>query len=218
MSDIYIYEYGNIPVFCNCSIGGIAMQKMNKEEAFTGLEAAIVLIAFVVVAAVFSYVVLGAGFFTTQKAQQTVSSGVDQASSSFEILGDVYGLGSGGSLLGVQFTVGLTAGGSPIDFNSTTISWSTSSTVETLSYDGYSATANVTSMTAGHWVIVERQPTSADTDYLLENQEQFTIIAKPTTAIGVNTDFNLEIKPSVGATLAIKRKTPAQIDAVNLLY
>ena len=32
------------------------------EEAFTGLEAAIVLIAFIVVAAVFSYVVLGAGF------------------------------------------------------------------------------------------------------------------------------------------------------------
>ena len=33
----------------------------NKDEGFTGLEAAIVLIAFVVVAAVFSYVVLGAG-------------------------------------------------------------------------------------------------------------------------------------------------------------
>jgi flagellin FlaB len=39
-----------------------------NDEGFTGLEAAIVLIAFVVVAAVFSYVVLGAGFFTTQKA------------------------------------------------------------------------------------------------------------------------------------------------------
>nr|P17603.1 RecName: Full=24 kDa flagellin [Methanospirillum hungatei] len=32
---------------------------------FSGLEAAIVLIAFVVVAAVFSYVMLGAGFFAT---------------------------------------------------------------------------------------------------------------------------------------------------------
>jgi len=60
---------------------------MNKEEAFTGLEAAIVLIAFVVVAAVFSYVVLGAGFFTTQKSQEVVYSSVEQASSSIEILG-----------------------------------------------------------------------------------------------------------------------------------
>ncbi|MHC1629400.1 MAG: archaellin/type IV pilin N-terminal domain-containing protein, partial [Methanoculleaceae archaeon] len=43
------------------------MKSLNRNErAFTGLEAAIVLIAFIVVAAVFSYVVLGAGFFTTQ--------------------------------------------------------------------------------------------------------------------------------------------------------
>jgi flagellin FlaB len=41
---------------------------MGNEEGFTGLESAIVLIAFIVVAPVFSYVILGAGFFTTQKA------------------------------------------------------------------------------------------------------------------------------------------------------
>jgi len=51
----------------------------NNEEAFTGLEAAIVLIAFVVVAAVFSYVVLGAGFFTTQKSPEGVYAGVGAA-------------------------------------------------------------------------------------------------------------------------------------------
>ena len=39
------------------------MQKENNSsDAFTGLEAAIVLIAFVVVAAVFSYIILSAGF------------------------------------------------------------------------------------------------------------------------------------------------------------
>jgi archaellin len=38
----------------------------------TGLEAAIVQIAFIVMASVFSNVVLGAGFFTTRKAQETV--------------------------------------------------------------------------------------------------------------------------------------------------
>ncbi|MFA7695154.1 MAG: archaellin/type IV pilin N-terminal domain-containing protein, partial [Methanoregula sp.] len=63
----------------------------NNDEGFTGLEAAIVLIAFVVVAAVFSYVVLGAGFFTTQKAQETVHTSVQQASSTLEIVGNVYG-------------------------------------------------------------------------------------------------------------------------------
>ena len=67
----------------------IAMSSLKKDDnGFTGLEAAIVLIAFVVVAAVFSYVVLGAGFFTTQKAQQTVYSAVGQASSTVQIRRD----------------------------------------------------------------------------------------------------------------------------------
>ena len=87
---------------------------MNRDEGFTGLEAAIVLIAFVVVAAVFSYVVLGAGFFTTQKSQEVVYTSVEMASSNMEVIGDVYGLAAS-TTTGVdtiRFTVGLSAGGS----------------------------------------------------------------------------------------------------------
>ena len=57
---------------------------MRNEDGFTGLEAAIVLIAFIVVAAVFSYVVLGAGFFTTGEAQRTEHTVVGQATSNLE--------------------------------------------------------------------------------------------------------------------------------------
>jgi len=64
-----------------------------KRRGFTGLEAAIVLTAFVVVAAVFSYVVLNAGFFTTQKSKEVVHTGVEQATSSIELAGDVIGYG-----------------------------------------------------------------------------------------------------------------------------
>lgn len=60
-----------------------------NEEAFTGLEAAIVLIAFVVVAAVFSFVVLGAGLFTTQKSHEVVYAGVGSAASNMVVKGDV---------------------------------------------------------------------------------------------------------------------------------
>ena len=59
----------------------------HNDKGFTGLEAAIVLIAFVVVAAVFSYVVLGAGFFTTQKAQETVYKGVEQSTANIQMIG-----------------------------------------------------------------------------------------------------------------------------------
>jgi len=66
---------------------------IKNKRAFTGLEAAIVLTAFVVVAAVFSYVVLNAGFFTTQKSKEVVHTGVEQATSSAELAGDVIGHG-----------------------------------------------------------------------------------------------------------------------------
>ncbi len=94
------------------------MKLFKNEDAFTGLEAAIVLIAFVVVAAVFSYVVLGAGFFTTGEAQRVVHTGSQQASSSLEIIGNVYGhppqLRVRRPLL-LEFPVGNTAGGTAID-------------------------------------------------------------------------------------------------------
>ncbi len=67
-------------------------REQNTSDAFTGLEAAIVLIAFVVVAAVFAYVVLGAGFFTTQKAQETVYKSVEQSTTNLLLIGNVYGL------------------------------------------------------------------------------------------------------------------------------
>jgi flagellin FlaB len=200
---------------------------INREDAFTGLEAAIVLIAFVVVAAVFSYVVLGAGFFTTQKSQEVVYTGVEQASSSFTILGDVYGLNISAdtpeTIEIIQFTVGLTAGGTPIDFQSVTMTWQSSEGIVTLTKDsGVAASVTVTNTTglaAGSWGIME-QNNADGTDSLLENDEQFVILVKCPTAneLEANEEFNLEIRPSVGAALGIKKEGPAKIAAVNILY
>lgn len=51
------------------------------DRAFTGLEAAIVFIAFIVVAAVFGYVVLGVGMTTSQKSQETMHAALGEAGS-----------------------------------------------------------------------------------------------------------------------------------------
>jgi flagellin-like protein len=95
------------------------------EAGFTGLEAAIVLIAFVVVAAVFSYAVLGAGFFTSQTAQATVHTGVMVASSSVEPVGNIYGIKDAANnyLDYVNVTIALSAGDSPIDISSMVVSY-----------------------------------------------------------------------------------------------
>ena len=57
-------------------------------SGITGLETAIVLIAFVVVAAVFAFTVLTTGLFTSEKAKETVMSGVS-SQSSLELVGSV---------------------------------------------------------------------------------------------------------------------------------
>jgi len=62
-------------------------------KGFTGLEAGIVLTAFVVIAAVFAYVVLNAGFFSIQKTEEVIHTGIKQATSSAELAGDVIGHG-----------------------------------------------------------------------------------------------------------------------------
>ena len=60
-----------------------------SQKGITGLETAIILIAFVVVAAVFAYTVLSAGLFSTQKSQEAVYSGLQQTQSTLELKGSV---------------------------------------------------------------------------------------------------------------------------------
>ena len=94
------------------------------------------LIAFVVVAAVFSYVVLGAGFFTTQKSQEVVHTGVEQASSTLEVVGNVYGTTATAGdpyITYVNFSVGLAAGGTAVDFDKVVLTYSNATELVTLS-------------------------------------------------------------------------------------
>ncbi|WP_321506567.1 flagellin [uncultured Methanoregula sp.] len=189
------------------------MRSINHENAFTGLEAAIVLIAFVVVAAVFSYVVLGAGFFTTQKSQEVVHTGVQQASSTLEIVGNVYGTGvAGTSIDTINFSTALAPGGTPVDFDKVVITYSNASVLETLARG-----TKLNAPGAGRWTIASVQ-NEVTIDDVLEKGEQFDIMAKPSSAIMKNDQFQMEIKPAIGAALSISRTAPASIQKVNIIY
>jgi flagellin-like protein len=116
---------------------------MKRDNAFTGLEAAIVLIAFVVVAAVFSYVMLGAGFFATQKAQEVTYASIKQATSNVVFEGMMYGnVTVGGTtdgdnedkpvLNGFMFTVKVPGGGTAIDILQTDFTYTSTQTTPPL--------------------------------------------------------------------------------------
>ncbi len=63
---------------------------MAGEDGFSGLEAAIVLIAFIVVAGVFSFAILGAGFSSSDKAKEVVLDG-GRSGTAVMVMGSVVG-------------------------------------------------------------------------------------------------------------------------------
>jgi len=66
-------------------------QRLTKRarKGIVGIEAAIVLIAFVIIAAALSYVVVNMGFFASQKAKDTISRGIEEATSALQLDGSV---------------------------------------------------------------------------------------------------------------------------------
>ncbi len=192
------------------------MKRQFNDNAFTGLEAAIVLIAFIVVAAVFSYVVLGAGFFTTQKSQEVVHTGVSQASSSMEIVGYVYGLqdNASPSTLGkIRFVVANTAGGTAIDVKQMVVTYVDETNHEVIPFDE-DGTTDDPCWTVTNFYNAGEDP--GEENYLLEPGEQFELevsILNP----GVNQAFSVNLQPAAGAVYPIKKTVPPAIEPVNLL-
>ena len=74
------------------------INKVYKDQrGITGLETAIVLIAFVVVAAVFAFSVITTGLFSSEKAAATASAGLGEASTTLLPKGAVVGVASAGN-------------------------------------------------------------------------------------------------------------------------
>jgi len=206
------------------------MKNIYSEDAFTGLEAAIVLIAFVVVAAVFSYVVLGAGFFTTQTAQATVHTGVAQASSSLEIVGNVMGIMEAthaDQLNYVNVSVALTAGGTAMDLTQMVVSYSDNNggrNANVLNETGgitdcgtILATA-VTAEADQRWCVSQRINTVGTANTLLEPNEIWVLSIQTPDSAAVNTKITVNLQPAVGAVLPITRTLPGAFTPVQAIY
>jgi flagellin FlaB len=179
-----------------------------NQKGITGLETAIILIAFVVVASVFAYTVLSAGIFSSEKGKEAIYSGLDQARSSLTFKGSVVGLGDVAQkkLTHVVFTVGNALDGEAIDLTP-----SDGDNVTVISY--FDKTQRLDDIT---WTTTKLG--DADEDDLLEPGEKFEIKVDVTGMnIGPYTTFNIEVKPPKGSVLNIETTTPAVIDAVNIL-
>ena len=185
--------------------------KKNSHDAFTGLEAAIVLIAFVVVAAVFSYVILGAGFFATQKAQETVYKGVEQATTNIQMAGNVYGIASNPAtgIDEIRFSINLAPGAPSIDLEKLNIVFFTPTFgPETLTW-----ISGTTPVRDSRYIARTDDTTSTK---ILTSHNQVEIVLNVTPVTG-DSRINIEIRPSVGAALSFSRDAPSIITTTNIL-
>ncbi len=184
-----------------------------NEDGFTGLEAAIVLIAFIVVASVFSYVVLGAGFFTTQKAQETIYRGIEQSTTNVQLAGNVYGLASNTTegIDQLRFSIGLVPGTPSVNLEKMNIIISTPTvSPKILAWTNATSSTRDTNFIALKNGIGNPQSAIAPGDQV---EIQMNI-----TAVPRDTKITLEIRPGMGASYPFSKTTPAIITANNLIY
>jgi flagellin FlaB len=183
-----------------------------NEKGITGLETAIILIAFVIVASVFAYVVLSAGLFSSQKAKEAVNAGLQSTMATVEIRGNIIARMVDSEVADIAFCIGVPAAGSPVDF--TPPSGNGTQQMVVVSYsdaENYLPSVNWT---------VERLSWGND-DYLLDPNELFQMtVYMPSSgniSIGPYDSFSLEIKPPDGPVLTVERTIPARVSQyVNL--
>jgi flagellin FlaB len=183
-----------------------------KEEGITGLETAIILIAFVIVASVFAFVVLSTGLFSAERGKETVFAGLEKARGNLEVRGaltvtDTDTNGTIDSSDEIEFNVGLAAGGFPISLNPAAYT----NTVVINWIDQQDRVADVTYTVT--WIL-------DDGEELLEVGELAELTVNPPvgSTLVANEMFTLEVVPPSGGTLLINRTMPPELDAVMDLH
>jgi archaeal flagellin FlaB len=184
----------------------------NREDGITGLETAIILIAFVIVASVFAFVVLSTGLFSAERGKETVFAGLEKARGNLEVRGaltvaDIDTNGTIDSADEIVFNVALAAGGFPISLNpaaytnTVVVNWIDAQ--DRIADTSYSVT----------WIL-------DDGDTLLEVGELAEITVNPPagSTLEENEIFTLEVVPPSGGTNLVNRTMPPEIDDVMDLH
>ena len=192
---------------------------MKTRRGLTGLETAIILVAFVITSSAFAFVVLNMGFMTAEQSQSVIGGSMDEASSALQLDSDIIGTFANNTdsqddicLTKVVFYVTLGPGNSPIDMDNDQIVITYSNPRgHGVVYDGNTAVTAVTVITG-------------DADTILETGERFKIAIDFTTMDKADMDpvqgtmpdvythpyeeITIEIQPTQGGIMTIKRRIP----------
>ncbi|MFQ6030591.1 MAG: archaellin/type IV pilin N-terminal domain-containing protein [Dehalococcoidia bacterium] len=184
-----------------------------SQRGITGLETAIVLISFVVVASVFAFAALSTGLFTSDKAKETIKAGLSEARGTVQLKGSVIATasttGSSGVVSSITFQVTSVAAAESVNMavGSTLVKYTDDNQSLVLDESG-----EVTIGGIG----------SSDSDSLLERGEIFEITlpnlnTQLSPTLSTDADFIVEVITTKGAVLYLQRTTPISLETIQSL-
>ncbi|MGB9816960.1 MAG: archaellin/type IV pilin N-terminal domain-containing protein [Desulfurococcaceae archaeon] len=193
-----------------------------KKKGIVGIEAAIVLIAFVIVAAALAFVVINMGMYTTQKSKEVMGQALNEATTALEVDGTVLGyVETGPKVTAIYIPLKVSPGQLAVDFNNTKIdivlkipsgAFSKINRGNDPSSTTLEGTVNLANLipeatdapNATVYII------QGDDDTVLEVGEKFmVVIALPSEyELTQYQSFTVEIRPLQGAPLVIERSIP----------
>lgn len=199
------------------------------DRGITGLETAIILIAFIVVAAVFAFTVMTTGLFSTEKAKTTAQAGIAEASSTFAPKGAIVAKGDGAATptyvekVFMQVTLATGATDASVDpkdlaFIYTDDNQRHSMKASTVDTDtGIINSVTISKIVGTNPVTLLREGEVAEIEITLNKTDTKTVApfdCNECTQLGANAQFRIEVIPPAGGSLIIARKTPPGIQKV----
>ena len=204
-----------------------------RRRGIVGIEAAIVMIAFVIVAAALAFVVLNMGFFTTQRTKQAISSGLSEATTAIEVEGTVIGHrnGTSSSLDWIAIPIKLSSGQQSIDLDDSRVAISYISDQKVYSNIYAGPTTNQTyqepSTVAGNLMATDRP--NATIFWTVSNENPPNTVLDPGEHAVLVVKFNNDNMPSSydtitveivlpsGASMTVSRQVPVITDSIAVL-
>ena len=195
------------------------MPRRNR-KGMVGIDTAIILIAFVLVAAAVAFVVLDMGMTSAQKAKQTMESGLQESSTALQVDGDVMAyVNTSGAVQVIYIPLGVTPGTGYVSFakNLLSVSLIASNMSYANIYAGVngtisSTTSNLTKLAA--WL----KGSGADavvyfihgniTPFVLGPYGQALLVIHLPNGLPAYKSFTVTISPSIGGAITVSRIIP----------
>jgi flagellin FlaB len=190
------------------------VRELQDQRGITGLETAIVLIAFVVVASVFAFAVLSTGLLSSEKAKTTVAAGLAQGGVAIVVKGSIIAHESSTNVGRLQVPLVLATDES-VDLSSASlvVTYIDSGQVVDLTF---AANAKDEGPLNYGWSTEFSKGTGAVMNPGERADFWINLEGLP-TPLGTNKQFTVQIKPEVGSVLEITRTTPGEVTAITNL-